>query len=224
MKGHRQLLAVATAVLALPLFAFSQTSNNSNASAQMPMRGQHEATLMRPVRAVLVHSLDADKDHDGATVQARLEQKVKLSNGTELPKNTILEGKVAKDDMQQQGTSKLALRFTSARMKDGSTLPVRATIVGYYSPGTLMNNDLGGTDYGMQQVPNDWTARTLQLDQENVLRGVDLHSNIASKNSAVFVATKRDDVKLPAGSELQFAIAPGNAGMHEDNGSMAGGQ
>ena len=163
---------------------------------------------MKPVRAVLTHSLDADKDHQGHAVEAKLSQKVTLTNGTELPRNTMLLGKVTADDMQQQGTSKLALRFDQARLKDGTTVPVRATIVGYYAPGTA-ETELG-SDSGMDQVPNDWTAKTLQMDQMNVAPGVDLHSKISSKNSGVFVATKKDDVKLKAGSELQFAIAPAN--------------
>jgi hypothetical protein len=37
--------------------------------------------------------------------------------------------------MQQQGTSKLALRFVQARLKNGSSVPIKATIVGFYSPG-----------------------------------------------------------------------------------------
>jgi hypothetical protein len=214
MKGHREALAVATAFLALPLLAYSQSASSQNQNmqgAQAPIRGHHEASLMKPVSAVLTHSLDADKDHQGEAVEAKLSQKVTLTNGTELPKNTMLLGTVATDDMQQQGNSKLALRFDQARLKDGTTVPVRATIVGYYAPGSL-ETDLG-SDSGMNQVPNDWNAKTLQMDQLNVAHGVDLHSRISSKNSGVFVATKRDDVKLKAGSEIQFAIAPAN-NMH----------
>src|SRR5271170_3715590 len=48
----------------------------------------------------------------------RLDSKVTLNNGTELPKGTMLLGKVRTDDMQQQGMSKLALRFDQPRLKD----------------------------------------------------------------------------------------------------------
>lgn len=211
MKGHRQALVLATAALSLPLLAYSQNSNNqSMQGSQAPIAGHHEANLMKPVRAVLVSSLDADKDHDGYTVQARLDQKVKLTNGTELPRGTMLVGKVTTDDMQEQGTAKLALRFDKAHLKDGTTVPVRATIVGLYGPNSVseMQPDSG------DQVPNDWTATTLQLDQENVVSGVDLHSKISSKNSGVFVATKANDVKLRKGSEIQFAIAPAASGQN----------
>ncbi len=197
MKGSHQTLAFATAVLALPLFAYSQNSSSQNSystqGTQTPIAGHHEATQMKPARAVLVHTLDADKDHDGSSVAAKLDQKVTLDNGTQLPKGTMLLGKVAQDDMQEQGQVKLAVRFDQARLKDGSTVPVRATIVGLY---------------GGDQVPNDWTPETVQMDQENVASGVDLHSKISSQNSGVFVSTKKDDIKLRAGSEIQFAIGP----------------
>jgi hypothetical protein len=187
-------------MLAFPLFAFSQ---------QTAMAGQSEASLMKPVRATLEKSLDAARDQQGYTFKVKLNQKVTLSDGTELPRNTVLVGKVTQDDMQQQGMSKLALRFSQAELKDGRTVPVRASIVGYYSPGSLETEMSDGN--GMSQIPNDWTAKTLQMDQENVLNGVDLHSRIGSQNSGVFVATKKDDVRLPAGSELQFAIAPAHS-------------
>jgi hypothetical protein len=208
MNGPRQTLAFATAVLALPLFAYSQNSSNQNSyttqSTQTPLAGHHEATQMKPARAVLVYTLDADKDHDGSSVAAKLDQKITLDDGTQLPKGTMLLGKVAQDDMQQQGEVKLAVRFDQARLKDGSTLPVRATIVGLY----------GG------QVPNSWTPQIVQTDQENVVSGVDLHSKISSQNSGVFVSTKKNDIKLRAGSEIQFAIGPA---ANQQNSTSTGG-
>jgi len=169
------------------------------------MAGQKAAQLMKPVRAILIHELDAAKDKQGYTFKARLDQKVVLTDGTELPKNTILLGKVTQDDMQQNGLSKLALRFDTAELKDGKVVPVRASIVGYYSPGS-METAVGNGENA--QMPNSWTSMTTQTDQVDALNGVDLHSRIASNNSGVFVSTKKDDVKLPAGSELQFAIGP----------------
>ncbi len=129
MKGHRQALAFATAILALPLFTYTQ-----NATAQEFKQAVHqEATLMKPASAVLVDSLDSVRDQSGHTVSAKLQGKVSLSDGTELPRGTVLLGKVTTDDTQQQGTSKLALRFDQARLKNGTTVPIRATIVGFYA-------------------------------------------------------------------------------------------
>jgi hypothetical protein len=221
MKGHRKALALATAVLTLPLFAYSQNASapdsQSAPGAQATIAGAQEATLMKPARALLVETLDASKDQSGQTVDAKLASKVTLTNGTELPKGTMLLGKVTADDMQQQGMSKLALRFDQARLKDGTTVPIHATIVGFYGP----QAQAGELEVGQTaEVPNDWTANTLQLDQENVVSGVDLHSKISSQNSGVFVSTKKDDVKLKAGSEIQFAIAPAASNNGQSTGGM----
>ncbi len=212
MKAHRQALAVATAVLALPLFVFSQdsTGQSSMQAGQAPLRGRHEAALMQPASATLVKTVDAAREQSGTSVDAKLQGKVRLTNGTELPRGTMLLGKVAEDDTQQLGRSKLALRFDEARLKDGATVPIRATIVGFYGPGGADSEiDPGDRDVMMS---NDWTAKTLQMDQENVTPGVDLHSKISSRNSGVFVSSKKDDIKLREGSEIHFAIASANNG------------
>ncbi len=207
MRAHHQALAVATAVLALPLFVFSQNSTSPGQAGQMPLKGRHEAALMKPASATLVKTIDSAHEQPGATVDAKLQDKVNLTNGTELPRGTMLVGKVAEDDMQQPGTSKLALRFDEARLKDGTTVPIRATIVGFYGPGAAYSE----IDSGDRNViSNGWTAKTLQMDQEDVAPGVDMHSKISSHNSGVFVSSKKDDIKLRVGSEIQFAIAPGS--------------
>jgi hypothetical protein len=121
--------------------------------------------------------------------------------------------------MQQAGMSKLALRFDEARLKNGTTVPIRATIVGFYGP------DGGDSEIDPEErgamTPNDWTAKTVQMDQEDVAPGVDMHSKISSLNSGVFVSTKKNDIKLREGSEMQFAIAPANNGGQS---VVAGGQ
>ncbi len=226
MKGLREALALATAVLTLPLFAYSQNTtvpasqsmSQTTPGAQASIAGADEATLMKPASALLVKTLDASKDQSGETVDAKLAGKVRLTNGTELPKGTMLLGKVTADDMQQQGMSKLALRFDQARLKDGTTVPIRATIVGFFSP-QAEESEVGPTHYG-PDVPNDWSAKTLQLDQENVVSGVDLHSKISSQNSGVFVSMKKNDVKLKAGSEIQLAIAPAASNSGQSTGSL----
>jgi hypothetical protein len=209
MKGYRQALLFATAVLALPLFASAQ-----NATTQDFTQADHQqAALMKPASARLVENVDAVKDQPGSAVSAKLQGKVTLSDGTQLPGGTVLLGKITTDNTQQQGTKKLALRFDQARLKDGTTIPIRATIVGFYgaSAGEVQNG---------APLSNGWTANELQLDQENAARGVDLHSQIGSQNSGVFVATKRDDVKLSRGSQIQFAIAPAKS---TQSGMAAGG-
>ena len=211
MKHYFKMLAVATAVLVLPVFAYSQTStgrdSQSTSGFTEHVTGHREAMRMVPVRAELMRPLDAKKDQSGSAVQAKLRQKVTLSDGTELPDGTILVGEVTTDDMQQQVMSKLALRFYEARLENGTVIPIKATIVGWFGPVPV-----GSRAYPVEagdQAPNSWTDGSLQIDQISVVAGVDLHSKISSQNSGVFVSTKKDDVKLKEGSEIQFAIGPG---------------
>jgi len=107
--------------------------------------------------------------------------------------------------MNLDGNSKLAVRFTQAVLKDGTTIPIKATIVGAYKPMDSSNNDVTPTPG--KQVPNNWNDGTLKIDEIGVSKDVDLHSSIASKNSGVFVGTNNHTVKLPAGSEFALAIA-----------------
>src|ERR1700678_2459795 len=151
MKHYGAALAIAAAVLTFPLCTFAQNST-----------GQHEAMRMVPVRGALTRTLDAKKDRPGSALQVKLVQKITLSNGTELPDGTILMGHVVVDDMQQQGMSKLALRFNQARLKSGAMVPVKATIVGFYGPGA---ETAGYPVEAGDQVPNSWTDGTLQIDQ-----------------------------------------------------------
>ena len=53
-----------------------------------------------------------------------------------------------------------------------------------------------------------------------MVSGVDLHSKISSQNSGVFVSMKKNDVKLKAGSEIQFAIAPAASNSTQSTGGQ----
>jgi hypothetical protein len=213
MKGHFQALAFSTAVLALPLFASAQNATTQD----FTQADQHEATLMKRASARLLDNLDAVKDQPGYAISAKLQGKTTLSDGTQLPGGTMLLGKITTDDTRQQGTRKLAIRFDQARLKDGTTVPIRAMIVGFYG---ATAGEVEGPDDGAPPA-NDWTASTLEFDQETVARGVALHSEIGSQNSGVFVSTQKDDVKLNKGSQVELAIAPGN---NTQSGMSTGGQ
>ena len=209
MKRFFTILAVAAAVFVLPIYGYSQTSTDQSTPGMGGMEapaGHREAMRMVPARAELLHSLNSTKDQAGSEVQAKLVQKVTLTDGTELPEGAILEGKITTDDMQQKGMSKLALRFIEAHLKNGTRVRIKATIVGFYGPGAVSQSYPASAG---DEVPSSWTDGTLQMDQIGVLGGVDLHSKISSRNSGVFVSTKKDKFKLDEGSEIQFAIGPG---------------
>ncbi len=62
----------------------------------------------------LVNAIDAKKDQPGQEVKAKLVNKVRLEDGTELPAGTLLIGEIAQDDLNMNGKAKLALQFTHA--------------------------------------------------------------------------------------------------------------
>ena len=201
MKHYGKSLTVATAFLALPLFLVAQNSQNTNAQDA----GQSEAQRMVPANADLLNTLNSKDLHDGSTFNVKLSQTVKLDDGTRLPSGTMLLGRVATDDMQTQGTSKLAIRLTQAQLKNGKVIPIKATIVGVASPESIDSE--GYPESAGNQVPNSWNNGTLQVDQVNAVKGFDLHSSINSGNSGVFVSKTKDNVKLDKGTELELAIA-----------------
>ena len=181
--------------------AFGQTSQDNQPS------GLSEAQHMVRARASLTHALDSNSIHTGDQFRATLSDNVHLNSGVVLRKGDALVGTVADDDMNTTGKSHLAVRFTQAVLKNGQTIPIKATIVALYTPDDFADSSYGGDD----QIPNSWNDGTLRVDQVGVVKGVDLHSQISSQNSGVFVSQK-NNVKLPAGSELALAIAAGNNG------------
>jgi hypothetical protein len=201
----------------LPASAQMGSQNNSagsqsSDSSQQP-HGKHEAMRMVRARAILDRDLSADKSKDGYEFHAKLSKKVQLDNGPELPEGTILIGKVAKDDMNVSGTSKLALRFTQAQLKDGQVVPIKATIVGVFHG--IDSDPDGFSGDTTDNIPNSWNDGTLQVDQIGVMSGIDLHSKISSKNSGVFVAKDKKNMTIPANSEIALAIAAQHHhGMH----------
>ena len=193
-------LAVLVPMFTLPACAQPQPAQSQASSQDSTAPAMH----MVPARAALNGALIASKVKPGDEFRATLAEKVQLSNGPKLPAGTVLIGQISTDDMNQSGTSKLALRFTSAKLKDGQTVPIKATIVGILDTG-LANEDTYRLNPN-SQTPASWNDGTLTVDQIGAMNGVDLHSKIASQNSGVFVSTK-DNIKLVNGGELELAIA-----------------
>jgi hypothetical protein len=205
MKISTAALSIATLSLAMLTPAFGQSAAQTSQNNQPS--GLSEAQHMVRARASLTHALDSNSIHSGEQFRATLSDNVHLNSGVELHKGDALLGTVAADDMNTTGKSHLAVRFTQAVLKNGQTIPIKATIVALYVPADLSSYSYGEED----QVPNSWNDGTLSVDQVGVEKGVDLHSRISSQNSGVFVSQK-NNVKLPAGSELALAIAAGNNG------------
>ena len=199
MKHHAGLvLSIAVGAAALLVPQLSMAAKSAHARARdWNTAGMRVAETMVPAQADLSTDLVADKIHVGETFHATLSDKVYLKNGPVLPRGTELVGQIVNDDMNLNGASKLALRFTKADLKGGVTIPIKATIVSFDQ-----NPEEPGNGY-----VNLWTDQMLQVDQIGALKGVDLHSRISGANSGVFVSTTNDHMKLSKGSELDLAIA-----------------
>lgn len=207
MKTTTLTLPVALAACALlsPGFAHARNTADSHGAASVTSSSaMQQAKLMVPAQAHLVSTLDARKIKTGSSFRAELSNTIHLKNGTELPRGTSLIGRVVTDHMQADGTSRLALLFTRAQLKNGKAIPIKATIVGY-APASSMSS------YGYDATPaNTWTSSTLQVDQLGAISGVDLHSKIGSKNSGVFVSRKKDEMRFSSSGQFALAIAARN--------------
>jgi hypothetical protein len=199
MKSSTTVLSIAALFLATltPALGHAQSSQNNQAT------GVGVAQQMVPARASLTHPLDSKSIHTGDQFRATLTTNVHLSGGAELHRGDTLLGRVAEDDMNTAGKSHLAVRFTQAVLKNGQTIPIKATIVALYSPGQLRTDLVDQPE----QFSNSWSDKILSVDQPGVANGVDLHSRVASQNSGVFVSEK-NNIKIPGGSEIALAIAP----------------
>jgi hypothetical protein len=202
---------------ALAQAGVKSSQNDTTADSSVAAPGASEAKKMVPALAALSGVVDAKTAGPGQPIQAVLHGKVKLKDGTQLPSGTVLTGAVAKDDMQLEGPSKLALLFTSAKLKNGNIVPIKATIMGVYPPDNDVYEPWEDTGTPALQL---WNSTVLQMDQIDALKGVDLRSDIASADSGVLVSHKKNDVKLVRGSELVLVIAPQSA---DQNGTTASG-
>ncbi|HEY1768323.1 MAG TPA: hypothetical protein VGG26_11735 [Terracidiphilus sp.] len=181
----------------------AQADSSANSTALAP-GARSEAAQMVPVSVHLVRAIDAKKDQPGARFEAQVDGTAHLKNGTELPRGTVLVGTVVTDQMQHQGLSRLALRFTQAKLKDGRAIPIEATIAGISGPA----EDTGYMED--RSTPPTWNSGELQVDEVGVIKDVDLHSRIGGANSGVLVSTSKDNVKLRSGSRMTLAIAAQN--------------
>lgn len=223
MRLNRTTIALGAIFFTLPLFGMAQSNNNSsdtapangvaqssnNSSDTAPanQEARSQAAQMVSANATLMHNFDAKDLQQSKEIRAKLNSSVTLENGTKLASGTVLVGHVVQDQAEPKGqNTRIAFDFNQAVLKDGKTVPIKATIVGV-TPGA--NQSVGY----LVQPGDKWTDGPLQIDQVGVLNGVDLHSQIAGENSGVLVSTKSNDLKLRQGSGIQFAIAPAGAGQ-----------
>jgi hypothetical protein len=191
-------LAIACIALFGPHLAQAGTTS-AQAQPNNTARATQEAAQMVSADVALAQTIDAKKILPGYEFDATLERTVQLKNGPELKAGTVLLGAVTADETAPNHAW-LALRFTSARLKNGQTVPIKATITNIEPPQGL-------SQPSMADEASAWDGQTLSTEELGVLKNVDMHSSIAGRNSAVFVSQKVDDVRLQQGTQLGLALA-----------------
>jgi hypothetical protein len=202
-------LTAALLVCLAPQFCAAQemtSTSQSNASASAQLATDREAAQqMVPANAELTRTLNSQDDQRGATIEARLDGTVYLKNGTELPHGTMLIGHVTADRTMSDDASRVSLRFTEAKPKDGAAIPIEATIVDLSGPPELTEN------VATYDGPLPWNGRLLQFDDIGVMSHVNLLSRIGGANSATLVAANPRDMKLQMGSRMSLALGERNS-------------
>lgn len=196
---QKSTVAAAAAVCALLLF---------------PMFGRATATTstgrlkLVSADANLITRLDTKDLKQGERVTARLTSSVKTADAMDLPKGTVLIGKVEHvQTSMNKGPAKLSLVFDEARLRDGHTIPIKATLLGAYpgpSVGSYNYTGVGGPYIGLQShfIPDDQ-----RVDQEpGTLSHIAMHSAVQSPVSGVFTSKDRN-IDLRRGTQFQLAIA-----------------
>ena len=184
-----------------PQSGVMQSQSNQGETA-----GQAETLEMVSARVAVTSGLDAAKAKAGDQISTRLAKKITLKDGKQLPAGTKILGVIAEDDMQANGKSELALTFNQAQLKDGTTIAIKATIVGVYGP---ESEDMQGYPIAPgDEVTGTWKGHPDAVEEIGALPGIDLHSNVTSQNSGELVSTSKHDFKLKYGTEIALAVAP----------------
>ncbi|HTW48461.1 MAG TPA: hypothetical protein VMD92_10950 [Acidobacteriaceae bacterium] len=172
--------------------------------------GAASAQTLAGVNTHLVKPLDSATAAQGQTVAVKLDGSVKTPDGVKLPRGTELVGKIAAvKPSQNGGPASLSVVFTTAQLKGGKQIPVKATLLAAYPD-----------DQGVEAQYSDSTMDTVtdqvsadhQVDQEpGALPGVTLKAAVKDADSGTF--TKADgNFKLGAGTFFQVGVGSAASG------------
>lgn len=152
---------VALAALLGTTCGWAQNNSNAANEAQQPVNGTQAAPQIQmvPAKAELQKSLNAKKLKPGETVTARLEQTVNLPNEPALKRNTVLEGQVVDvQASQHHSNSKVTVTFNQAKLKDGTVLPVKVTVMQVSAPAMTQAQAETGGPMGAGAMPESAPA------------------------------------------------------------------
>lgn len=199
-------------------YAAAQTAPQNTSPA---MQDTQSTTAMQSTQnlqlvsanAQLVKAVDSKDASQGQTVKAKITSDVKTANGMKLDEGAMLIGKVEQVQKSNDGgPAKLSLVFDQLQLKDGKTVPVKATLLGAYSANSYtyaVDAAAAGSLMPLQphNIPDDQ-----KVDQQpGALSHVAMQSAVQSNVSGVFTSKDRN-VNLKRGTRLQVAIAPQMAG------------
>ncbi|HEX5233787.1 MAG TPA: hypothetical protein VFW25_00510 [Silvibacterium sp.] len=183
-------------------------------NTQSPENVQSTQSMPRNIRLVsadarLTRSVNSSKAAQGQMVSAKLTSDVKNAGTTELPKGTMLMGKVEQvKPSTNDGPSQLSVVFDQARLSNGRLVPIKATLLGAYPANTSDYWVDTTTSGSLMATQPRYIAADEKVDQEpGTLRHVSMHSSVQSNASGVFM-NKDGNVNLKSGTRLQIAIAP----------------
>lgn len=164
------------------------------------------AQTLLGVNAQLDRNLDSKTAAPGQVVTAKLDGTVKTADGLRLPKGTELLGKVdAVKSSQNGGPASVTLLFSTAKLKDGKTIPVKATVVAAYPESAGDSAD--GSDQTLPPPPAQLNNETAVQQDAGALGKVALTSAVKNTDSGTFTRAN-GNFRLGAGTYLQVGIAP----------------
>ncbi len=207
---------------------FAQDTSSAAATDSAPAKN----IQMVAARASLNKGIDAKKVKQGDAVTAKLQDDVKIPDAVELPKNTVLLGRVDQvQPSENKGDSQVQVTFDKAQLRNGQQLAIKATIMQIVPPpNAMMNNQEaaagspamsspapapggssgGGMQAGQAQpAPSAASAMpddTAQPASQHSSPGVQLQSDIHQSSSGTFISKKKN-VHLDDGTQFQMAVA-----------------
>lgn len=168
------------------------------------------AQSLSGVTAQLVTPLSSQTAKVGAAVTAKLDGSVKIADGETLVRGTELEGTVsAVQTAEGRGAASVSVVFTTAKLKDGKEIPIKATLLGAYASGG--DFDFEDRDDLAASTPAH-VSNQYSIDQEpGALNNVSLRAAVADPTSGTF-SQKKGNFKIAAGSYLEIGVAPAGTG------------
>jgi hypothetical protein len=145
--------------------------------------------------ATLDHQLDTRSATAGQIITAKLSQEIVTPGGVKLPRGTELVGHIDQAQASKgKSSAEIDLTFDKAQLKDGKSLPIKATLVQISEAYSV-------------EAPQTVVTADAVYDQKDVLPGIDLYSKVQADNSGKLVSKNKNFHLLPD-TELLVAIAP----------------